>query len=97
MVWAPDDSKSIHGEIKGSFLCVYDVQEGDALATFTHEVIEFKLKAVTRVYRAMINSLIDGYEKLAYQEKERFIEFTPKLAKLQSIVDSENSVESSKQ
>ena len=82
VVWAPDSSKSVHGEIKGSLLCVYDVQEVDALATFTHEIIEFKLKAVTKVYRTMINSLIDGYEKLAYQEKEEFIESIPALTEV---------------
>jgi hypothetical protein len=57
------------------------LQEQDAWATFTHEVIEFKLKTVTMIYRTMINSLIDGYEKLVYQEKEEFIEFIPKLIK----------------
>ncbi len=41
----------------------------------------FELKEVTRVYRTMINSLIDGYDKMAYQEKEEFIEFIPKLTK----------------
>lgn len=51
----------------------------DAFATFSHEIIEFKLKEVTRVYRVLINNLIDGYEKLAYQQKEEFIEFIPKL------------------
>ncbi len=32
----------------------------------------------------MINSLIDGYEKLAYQEKEEFIEFIPRLIDTQT-------------
>ncbi len=67
VAWLPDDGKSIHG---------------DAFATFTHEIIEFKLKEVTRVYRELINNPIDGYEKLAYQQKEDFIEFVPKLIKI---------------
>ena len=75
--WLPNPDTCVHGEIKGATLFVYDVDEDEAWATFTHEVVEFKLKGVTRVYRTMINSLIDGYEKLAYQEKEEFIEAIP--------------------
>ena len=40
---------------------------------------KIKLKEVTQVYRTLVNQLIDGYEKLAYQQKERFIEALPKI------------------
>jgi hypothetical protein len=49
---------------------IYDRQESDAFATLTHEIIELKLKEATRAYRVLINNLIDGYEKLAYQQKK---------------------------
>lgn len=75
----PDDAKSIHGEVKQGSIYIYNQTEADAFATFTHEIIEFKLKEVTRVYRVFINNLVDGYEKLAYQQKEEFIEFIPRL------------------
>ena len=51
----------------------------DAFAIFTPEIIEFKLKEATKVYRVLVNYLIDGYEKLAYQQKEDSIEFIPRL------------------
>jgi DNA-binding PucR family transcriptional regulator len=86
--WTPDPSKPIHGEIKHGAICIYDQRQTDALATFTHEIIEFKLKQVTQVYRALINSLIEGYEKLAYQQKEAFIEFLPKLIEAQKLKDN---------
>ncbi len=79
VAWIPDDAKSVHGEIKQGTIFIYDQAETDAFATFTHEVIEFKLKEVTKVYRVLINNLIEGYEKLAYQRKEEFIEFIPML------------------
>jgi hypothetical protein len=79
VVWTPNPNKSVHGEIKENVLCIYDEQPNDVSATFMHEVIEFKLKKVTRVYRSMINSLIEGYEKLAYQEKEEFIEYVQRI------------------
>jgi hypothetical protein len=76
---------SVHGELKGSVLFVYDEQESEVMTTFMNEVIEFKLKRLTRVYQSMINSLIDGYEKLAYQEKEDFIDFIPKLTETHAL------------
>jgi alcohol dehydrogenase class IV len=85
VVWTPNSNKPIHGEIKQNILYVYDEQQSDALATFIHEVIEFKLKEMTKVYRELVNSLIGGYEKLAYQEKEKFIEFIPKLLEAQNL------------
>jgi hypothetical protein len=79
VVWKPDSSASVHGEIRGNAVFVYDEDEEEAWATFVHEVVEFKLQKLTRVYRTMANCLIEGYEKLAYQEKEDFIECMPRL------------------
>ena len=81
--WNPNPNMAVHGEIKGNSLFVYDKELDEAWATFMHEVVEFKLKQVTRVYRTLINNLIEGYEKLAYQEKEEFVEFIPKLIEAQ--------------
>lgn len=75
--WVKDSSKSVHGEIKENKLLIYDENESEAWQTFTHELVEFKLQKLTKIYRAMINSLIDGYEKLTYQEKERFVDGLP--------------------
>ena len=47
--------------------------------TFTHEVTEYKLQAVTRPYRILVNNLIEAVEKSIYAEKEQFIEFLPKM------------------
>jgi hypothetical protein len=79
VAWILGGVKSIHDGIKQGTLYIYNLIETDAFVTFMHEIIEFKLKEVTRVYRVLINSLIDGYEKLAYQQKEDFIEFIPRL------------------
>ena len=77
--WKPDAKKSIHGELKGNIILIYDESEHDARATFIHEIIEFKLKAVTEVYRTLIDSLIESYGKLCYKRKEEFIEDLPKI------------------
>jgi hypothetical protein len=77
--WQPDSSKSVHGEIKGNSIFLYDSNEAEAWQTFTHEVTEYKLQNVTRPYRLMINSLIEAFEKSVYAEKEQFIDFLPKM------------------
>jgi hypothetical protein len=90
--WQPDYSKSVHGEIKGNVIFLYDSEESEVWLTFTHEVTEYKLQNVTRPYRLMINSLIEAFEKSVYAEKEQFIDFLPKMIE----VVKENHAEASK-
>jgi hypothetical protein len=71
--------KCLHGEIKGNIIFLYDSEKAEAWSTFTHEVTEYKLQAVTRPYRILINNLIEAVEKSIYAEKEQFIEFLPKM------------------
>jgi uncharacterized phage-like protein YoqJ len=79
VVWVLDPRQDRHGEIKSSTIFIYSPSESDAWNTFTHEIVEFKLKDVTSTYRTIINTFIEAIEKLAYERKEQFIEFLPKL------------------
>jgi len=79
VLWTPNKSKSVHGEIKGNVIFLYDSEKSEAWSTFTHEVTEYKLQAVTRPYRILINNLIEAVEKSIYAEKEQFIDFLPKM------------------
>lgn len=79
VLWTPNESKSVHGEIKGNVIFLYDSEKAEAWSTFTHEVTEYKLQAVTRPYRILVNNLIEAVEKSIYAEKEQFIEFLPKM------------------
>lgn len=79
VLWTPNESKSVHGEIKGNVIFLYDFEKTEAWSTFTHEVTEYKLQAVTRPYRILVNNLIEAVEKSIYAEKEQFIEFLPKM------------------
>ena len=79
VVWAPKPDATEHGEILSGCLLIYDEEMADAWETFAHELVEYNLKEVTQVYRTLVNQLIEGYEKLAYQQKERFIEALPKI------------------
>lgn len=79
VIWKPNDSKSVHGEIKGNLIFIYCSNEQEAWNTLIHEIIEYKLQNVTRPYRLLINSLIETIEKSVYAEKEQFINFLPKV------------------
>jgi uncharacterized phage-like protein YoqJ len=79
VLWIPNESKSIHGEIKGNVIFLYNSEKAEAWNTFTHEITEYKLQAVTRPYRILVNNLIEAVEKSIYAEKEQFIEFLPKM------------------
>ena len=79
VLWQPDCTKTVHGEIKGNVIFLYDSEEKEAWVTFSHEITEYKLQAVTRPYRILINNLIETVEKSVYAEKEQFIDFLPKM------------------
>jgi len=89
ILWKPDKTKSNHGEIKGNVIFLYDSEEKEAWATFTHEVTEYKLQSVTRPYRVLINNLIEAVEKTIYAEKEQFIDFLPRM--IEVIKESQES------
>lgn len=84
VVWLPKPHAKVHGKIEVSSrtLFVYDSDLEQAWRTLIHETLEWKLKRVTRIYRIIINSLIESLEKVAYQQKEEFLEFLPEVFKL---------------
>jgi hypothetical protein len=80
--WEPDSTKPIQGELKRNILFIYDEKETDAWDTFTHEILEYKLKKITMPYRDMINGLIETFEKESYDRKEEVLESLPKVLKI---------------
>ena len=79
VIWAPKASFGKHGEITSGVLYIYDKNESEGWLTFQHEVYEYKFKEVTYAYCTVVNCLIEGFEKLAYERKERFLEFLPRI------------------
>ncbi len=79
VVWNPDSEAKCHGEIANRRIVIYDNNEEEAWDTFTHELIEYKLKKVTNIYKETVNALIEVLQKVAYTEKESFIESIPVL------------------
>jgi hypothetical protein len=83
VVWAPNGNHDKHGLIEESSrtIFLFDEAESEAWATFTHEILEFRLKDVTKTYRALVNGLIELFERLVYEKKESFLESIPGILK----------------
>lgn len=77
VVWRPDPKAKCHGEIANRRIIIYNVDEEEVWDTLTHELIEYKLKKVSNVYRETVNALIEVIQKVAYTEKESFIATIP--------------------
>ena len=92
VVWSPDPDNKEHGIVilEDSSICLFDVREEDAWTTFTHEILELKLKEILKVYRMVINGLIEVIEKTCYSKKESFIESVPQIFKL---IEEEKRIE----
>jgi len=95
VVWIPNPENRKHGiiEVDSGTLFIFDVKEEDAWQTFIHEILEWKFKSVTRVYRTIINSLIEALEKVVYSRKEEFLEFLPELFKQVELIGEEKRIE----
>jgi len=73
-----DDSSELLGrqrtynqQIKQGIMYSYDHHElTSAFATFTYKVIEFRLKEFTKVYRVLINNLIEGTKSFSIRKKK---------------------------
>ncbi len=88
VVWKPDCQSGKHGQIDSGSLFIYDNDEIEAWSTFEHEVYEYKFKEVTYPYYALLNSLIDGIQKLVYERKEKFLVTLPLI---REVLESEKS------
>lgn len=84
VVWLPKPDAKVHGKIEASSrtLFVYDSNQDDVWDTFLHECLEWKVKGFVKVYRNVINGLIEIIEKTCYKNKEEFLEFLPQVFKL---------------
>jgi len=71
-VWLPSDDPKEHARIipEEGLIMVYDKCESEAWTSLLHEVIEFRLRPVLKVYRDTINHFIALIGEIAYSRKE---------------------------
>lgn len=92
VAWTPNENHDKHGLIEESSrtIFLFDESESEAWLTLEHEILEYRLKAVTDIYREMANSLIEAFQRLAYKRKEEFLETIPSIFK---VIEEENKLE----
>lgn len=83
-IWDPDSSQPKRGQSfpQTRVILIHDKDPEAVIETLVHEALEVKLRGVLRPYREAINSLIQAFEKVTYQQKEDFLEdLTPFMLK----------------
>jgi len=74
VVWLPNSSSSLSGEVKGETIYVYEEDLDKALETLRHEFLDYAISRIIEPYKQVANSLILILNKNAYEKKERLIE-----------------------
>jgi len=71
-VWLPSRDAKEHARIvpEERLIMIYDEGEDEAWASLLHEIMEWRLRPVHKVYRDTINKLITLLEEIAYSRKE---------------------------
>jgi len=73
--WLPGGKAELSGEVTDRTIYIYDKDPDRALKTLRHEVIEFYLvKQHEEDYVAMINSLMDAFNRIRRRKREELVE-----------------------
>jgi hypothetical protein len=74
VVWLPNNSSSLSGEVKGETIYVYEEDLDKAIETLRHEFLDYAISQVIEPYRQVTNKLISLINEEAYKKKEELIE-----------------------
>jgi hypothetical protein len=74
VVWLPNNSSELSGEVKGETIFIYEEDFEEALETLKHEFLDYAISQVIEPYRRIANQLIMLLNEEAYKKKEELIE-----------------------
>jgi len=82
--WSPGivrhkNGKQLLEEVVGDTIFIYVKDFDEATSLLTHAFLEWLLNQNTKRYRLLINKLIEVFEQIQYDEKEKTIEAIAKL------------------
>ena len=82
--WLPDTTKFKNGrqlleEVAGDRILIYAEDPAEAMQLLHHGFAEWLLNQHTKRYRLFINKLIEVFEQIQYEEKEKIIEAIARL------------------
>jgi len=80
VVWMPDPTAGLSGEVKGGTIYIYEVEEAKALQVLKHEFVDYLITSrLISPLVDLVNLLIKSREAEIYREKERIVEIFCKL------------------
>jgi len=75
LVWMPDSTSGLSGEVRDDTIYIYEVGEDRALQALRHEFLDHLLTSrLVKPLVELVNLLIKSREAEIYREKERLIE-----------------------
>jgi hypothetical protein len=74
VVWVPDSTHCLSGEVKGNVIFVYETSKAKASAVLVHEVIDYSVSQAIEPYKELANVLIKNINSEAYKKKEKVVE-----------------------
>jgi len=74
VVWSPNNSGNLAGEVKGETIYIYDENEKEALKTLRHEFLDYAISKLIEPYKNVTNKLIMLMNEEAYKRKEKLVE-----------------------
>ncbi len=86
VIWLPDNTRDLSGEVKGTTIFIYDQEYEDAAATLRHEVVDYLLCKAIDPYKQVLNALVKTINANAYRQKEEIVDHLSKLLLAESKV-----------
>jgi hypothetical protein len=73
------DGRQLEEEVKGDTIFIYAEKPNRAKELLAHGFAEWLLNQHTKKYRLLINKLIEVFEQIQYEEKEKIVDAISKL------------------
>lgn len=74
VVWMPDETASLSGEVKNGSIYIYEAEEEKAVQTLKHEVVDHIITSrIVKPLVDLINLLIKAREAEIYREKRSLL------------------------
>jgi hypothetical protein len=74
IIWSPDDSCKLSGEVKGKVIQIYEPSLEKARETLMHEVLDYLVSQPIEPFKSVTNKLIELINEEVYKRKERVVE-----------------------
>lgn len=74
VVWKPDSSNPLAGEVRGKLVHIYEQDETKAIETLFHEFLDYNVSQAINPYKTITNTLVKLLNSEAYACKERIID-----------------------